>query len=325
MNSPHRKLNELRRQNQKSFTNSDLLQALKKKGTCGESGFQAQETFMSASQCIPLLVSPQGPSFLSSLICKDCVVKGRLDLNDPTVPGSKGLKMSSLRVGRKVSILSQVSLHSLDSVPASVWNMPAVSITSSMFFRFSGIASDCGQQQQFAMVKLHFLFFTVTDGNIIPAILKNAYTYMCNHYKPIWKQILQVFFSSMDELTGCLRRDSILCKHSCTLVLKFQIWHCHYKKYNPPYHKLYLQKEKSAALQHGSLAEWGVFSSSFLYIEIQSPNSIAALLGFIFRPVTKQQPITKVNKLHANFSTCQPGLVRYWDQLQVLLSNEELC
>lgn len=53
-----------------------------------------------------------------------------------------GLKSSSFKWGKKVSILSQVSFHSCDSPPSAVWNILAVSITNSMFFKDSGIASD---------------------------------------------------------------------------------------------------------------------------------------------------------------------------------------
>jgi len=56
-------------------------------------------------------------------------------------PDSCGLKTSSRKVGRKASILSHVSRHNCVS-SLSRWSMPAVCITSNMFFSDSGIASD---------------------------------------------------------------------------------------------------------------------------------------------------------------------------------------
>lgn len=41
-----------------------------------------------------------------------------------------------------MSILSHVSFQSCDSPPSDVWNILAVSITKSMFFKDSGIASN---------------------------------------------------------------------------------------------------------------------------------------------------------------------------------------
>lgn len=56
-------------------------------------------------------------------------------------PVTLGLNSSPFRLGRNVSILSQVNFHSFDSTPSTVWKIPAVSITKSMFFKDSGMAS----------------------------------------------------------------------------------------------------------------------------------------------------------------------------------------
>lgn len=54
------------------------------------------------------------------------------------------LKSSSLRLGRKQTIRSQVISHRSEYpvLESALWKIPAVSITSSMFFRDSGIASN---------------------------------------------------------------------------------------------------------------------------------------------------------------------------------------
>lgn len=54
------------------------------------------------------------------------------------------LKSSSLNKGRKQTILSQVISHRSEYpvLESALWKMPAVSITSSMFFKDSGMASN---------------------------------------------------------------------------------------------------------------------------------------------------------------------------------------
>lgn len=81
---------------------------------------------------------------------KPCGVKGLLMLMlmlfKWSVPGmTVCLKSSSFRRGRKQSILSQVISHKSEYPvrESALWKIPAVSITSSMFFRDSGIASSC--------------------------------------------------------------------------------------------------------------------------------------------------------------------------------------
>lgn len=59
------------------------------------------------------------------------------------------LKSSSLRWGRKQSIRSQVISQRAEGLPprvSALWKISAVSITRSMFFRDSGMASDCRWQ-----------------------------------------------------------------------------------------------------------------------------------------------------------------------------------
>lgn len=55
------------------------------------------------------------------------------------------LKSSSFRWGRKQTILSQVISHRSENpvLESALWKIPAVSMTSSMFFRDSGMASSC--------------------------------------------------------------------------------------------------------------------------------------------------------------------------------------
>lgn len=65
------------------------------------------------------------------------------------VPGmTVCLKSSSLRCGRKQTIRSQVISHKSENpvLESVLWKIPAVSITSSMFFRDSGIASNYTQK-----------------------------------------------------------------------------------------------------------------------------------------------------------------------------------
>lgn len=59
------------------------------------------------------------------------------------------LKSSSRKCGKKQSMRSQVISQRAEGPPplaSALWKISAVSITRSMFFRDSGIASDCRQQ-----------------------------------------------------------------------------------------------------------------------------------------------------------------------------------
>lgn len=54
-----------------------------------------------------------------------------------------------------MSILSHVSFQSCDSPPSDVWNILAVSITKSMFFKDSGIASNFKLKTQYTELILY--------------------------------------------------------------------------------------------------------------------------------------------------------------------------
>lgn len=77
--------------------------------------------------------------------CKTCFLK----VPQPLTPCmTVCLKSSSRSLGKKQSIRSQV-ISQRSEYPvreSALWNIPAVSITSSIFFRDSGMASSCNQR-----------------------------------------------------------------------------------------------------------------------------------------------------------------------------------
>ena len=84
--------------------------------------------------------------------------------NNWSIPG---LNNSVLRCGKNVSILSQVSFHSCESMPSPVWNMPAVSITNSIFFKDSGMASLWINVNYFHMNFQNLLAITCTGKKFV--------------------------------------------------------------------------------------------------------------------------------------------------------------
>lgn len=94
-----------------------------------------------STQALWQLCTGQGASTES----KTCFSK----VSQPFVPWmTVCLKSSSRSLGKKQSILSHV-ISQRSEYPvreSALWNIPAVSITSSIFFRDSGMASSCNQK-----------------------------------------------------------------------------------------------------------------------------------------------------------------------------------
>lgn len=102
------------------------------------------------ASCTHHFISPQalrqlGTGQGASTRSKTCFLK----VSQPLVPWmTVCLKSSSRSLGKKQSIRSQV-ISQRSEYPvreSALWNIPAVSITSSMFFRDSGMASSCNQR-----------------------------------------------------------------------------------------------------------------------------------------------------------------------------------
>lgn len=74
------------------------------------------------------------------------------------------LKSSSLNKGRKQTILSQVISHRSEYpvLESALWKMPAVSITSSMFFKDSGMASNYKNTQATVYTHLSLIVTVIT-------------------------------------------------------------------------------------------------------------------------------------------------------------------
>lgn len=123
---------------------------------------QSETTRQSApSFCLPSVCPPhaklcpyhlstiQALGQLGSTRCKRWAQDLSFNVSHPLVPWmTVCLKSSSRSLGKKQSILSQV-ISQRSEYPvreSALWNIPAVSITSSIFFRDSGMASSCNQR-----------------------------------------------------------------------------------------------------------------------------------------------------------------------------------
>lgn len=121
-----------------------------------KSAHQIAPSFCLPSVCPPRaklcpyhLSTIQALGQLGSTRCKRWAQDLSFNVPHPLVPWmTVCLKSSSRSLGKKQSIRSQV-ISQRSEYPvreSALWNIPAVSITSSIFFRDSGMASSCNQR-----------------------------------------------------------------------------------------------------------------------------------------------------------------------------------